>query len=448
MTQKEGAWRRRGRAVILLTVAAALLLAGAGNRIVDGFGALSNPNTLAAVSLAVSGVPSGALPVTLLDIDDRTRDAWEARTRIPHAALASLIAIASTRGAAAIILDVDLAGEAADEPPDPALFGVLANYPSDGPALMLARRIVFAAGADDRMMARASVATAYDNAVGGKPNIHWITTLNDVGKDRAVRRIRLWQSICGGSEPAAFPSALLVTAAQFVPPRSEAFALDRFLDARARADCEAESMPPAAPWPGASAPAATIPYLIPDRANARALFRVTRNGREMSVLRRIPAAQLALVDRKGARPAGDIDSEPFRDRLVLIGASDAASGDIYNTPLGTMPGALIIANGVVQTERIMSATAMPGWARGSLIIAAFLGFVFLTRRFQGLVAGLLISAIAFGLLCVIARMFNLADGVAVIAASITGLALFKLLESLAGLASGIRTHGWRAVLKK
>lgn len=447
MTQKQSAWRRRGRAGILLVVAAALLLAGAGNRIVDGVGALSDPNRLAALSLAVSGVPSGALPVTLLDVDDRTRDQWQARTRIPHAALASLIAIAAERGASAIILDVDLAGEMPDEPADPGLLALLSRYPADGPALMLARRIVFSPDEASRMTPRTSVETAYDDSVRGKANIHWITTLNDVDNDRSIRRIRLWQSLCSGEGAAVYPSAPLVTAALFFPPARGAFSLQQFLLAQAEAECGGTPAP-SLPWPGASAQAAAIPYVIPDRASARALFRITRNGESMVVLRRIPAAQIARVDGSGARPAGEIDSEPFRNRIVLIGASDAASGDLYTTPLGTMPGVLIIANGVVQAERIMNSVAMPGWARGSLIIAAFLACVFLARRLQGAVAGLAIGAMSFALLCLIARLFSLSDGVAVVAAAITGLALFKLLESLSLLAANMRREGWRAVLKK
>lgn len=447
MTPQESAWTRRSKAFALLVLAAALLLAGAGNRIVDGFGGLTDPNTLASLSLALSGVPSEAMPVTFLDVDDRAREAWDARTRIPHQALASLISVAAQNGAAAIILDVDLAGEARGEQADPALNALLAGYPADAPALMLARRIVFSSDAESNVAARSSVATPYDDAVRGKSNIFWITTLNDIGRDRSVRRIRLWQSICGTGSAAAYPSALLVAGALFFSPKDDGFSLEQFLAARAAADCAA-ARPPTAPWPGAASAAVTIPYVIPDRANARALFRIKRNGEETIVLRRIPAAQIVSIDASGARLSGEIDSEPFRGRVVMIGASDAASGDLYNTPLGTMPGVLVIANGVVQTERILNAAAMPAWVRGSVIVLAFVAFAYMVRRLQGVVAALLISAVSFGLLYAIARLFSLADGIAVVAAALTGLALFKLLESLVGLAFSMRTLGWRAILKK
>lgn len=447
MITHESTWTRRGKVLALLVTTAVLLLAGAGHRIVDGFGNLSDPNMLSSVSLALSGVPSQAMPVTLLDVDDRTREVWDARTRIPHQALASLVSLSAEQGAAAILLDVDLAGAESDEQADPRLNALLAGYPADAPSLMLARRIVFSSDVAGNVAARTSIATPYDEAVRGKPNIRWITTLNDIGRDRSVRRIRLWQSICGNDGAAAYPSALLVVGALFFPPRNEDFSLDQFLRERAAADC-ATSSPPSTPWPGATAVAVTIPYILPDRANARALFRIKSNGKETIVLRRIPASQMVSVDATGARLLGEIDSEPFRGRLVMIGASDAASGDLYNTPLGTMPGVLIIANGLVQTERILNSLVMPAWAQGSVVVLTFVVFAYMVRRFQGIVAGLLISAVAFGFLWVIARLFSLADGIAIVTAALTGLALFKLLESLVGLAFSIRSVGWRAILRK
>jgi CHASE2 domain-containing sensor protein len=437
---------RHSKAALVLIAAAVLLLAGIGNRIIDNYQALADANTLAAVSLAVSGVPRNALPVTLVDIDDRTRDAWNARPKIPHAALAILIGIASERGAEAIILDVDLSGDTAEEPPDPQLRALLSAYPADGPMLMLARRIVFSATTDGRMEPTSSLRTPYDAIVHGKPNIQWITTLNDIDRDRSVRRVRLWQSVCAGGDSAAYPSAALMAGAMLLPPPSQAFSLQHFLSERVAGDCENVAAAPA-PWPGAQRQAATVPYILPDRADARALFRVVRNGAETLVLRRVTAGQIVSVDGPDARPAGEIDAHPFTDRVVMIGASDAASGDVYNTPMGSMPGVLIIANSVVQADRILNARPMPPVVRAGTILLALLSFILVARLFQGAVAALVISAISFLLLYATARLFSLGDGIAVLAAAVTGVALFKLLESLLNLALEVPKRGWRAIFK-
>lgn len=439
--------RKPSRAAVLLAVAAALLLAGIGGRIVDGYQEIGDPNTLAALSLAVSGVPASALPVTLLDIDDETRELWKARPRIPHAALASLIGIASERGASAVIVDVDLSGDRVDEAPDPQLLSVLAGYPADAPPLLLARRIVFAAGEGGAMVPRTALRTPYDAAVLGKSNIQWITTLNDIDRDRTVRRIRLWQSICGETQDVTYPSATLAAGALLLTSRDKAFSLPDFLAGRAAADCQAAAAPQT-PWAAAAFQAATVPFLVPDRAEARALFRVERKGEQTIVLRKVQAGQIVLADDAGARPAGDIDRQPFANRVVLIGASDAGSGDFYNTPLGTMPGVLVIANSVIQAGRILNAAVMPGWLRSGTILIALLGFLYVTRRFHGAVAALIVSVMIFSILFVVARLFSLADGLAVIAAALTGLALFKLLESLLNLALDVPKRGWRAIFKE
>lgn len=438
---------KHSKLAILLTLAAALLLGGIGSRIVENYQSLADVNTLAAVSLAVSGVPRNALPVTFIDVDDSTREAWKARPKIPHAALASLISIAAERKAEAIILDVDLSGDTAAEPPDPQLLALLSSYPADAPMLMLARRIVFSAMPDGGMKPTSSLRTPYDAAVQGKANIQWITTLNDIGSDRTVRRVRLWQSVCGDGDAAAYPSAALIAGALFLPQPGTAFSLSGFLADRMTADC-GTAPAEAAPWPGARQQAATIPYLLPDRADARALFRVVRNGAETVVLRRVEAGQIVKVERSSAGPAGEIDAYPFANRVVLIGASDAASGDVYNTPLGSMPGVLIIANSVVQADRILNSKPMPAAARAGAILLALLSFILVARLFQGAVAALVISAISFGVLYATARLFSFEDGLAVLAAAVTGVALFKLLESLLNLLLDIRKRGWRAIFKQ
>jgi CHASE2 domain-containing sensor protein len=131
----------------------------------------------------------------------------------------------------------------------------------------------------------------------------------------------------------------------------------------------------------------------------------------------------------------------------MIGASDAASGDVYNTPMGSMPGVLIIANSVVQADRILNARPMPPVVRAGTILLALLSFILVARLFQGAVAALVISAISFLLLYATARLFSLGDGIAVLAAAVTGVALFKLLESLLNLALEVPKRGWRAIFK-
>ncbi len=61
---------------IILVVGGFLLLVGVGQRLIDAYERFKSADYITAVSLVMAGVPSDALPVTLLDIDDKTRADW------------------------------------------------------------------------------------------------------------------------------------------------------------------------------------------------------------------------------------------------------------------------------------------------------------------------------------------------------------------------------------
>ena len=113
--------RHRVLTAIIVTVAALVMLTGAGQRLLDSHSNFGDADHLAALSLIMSGVPEGALPVTLLDVDDKTRLAWGATGTTPHAALAGLIKEAADNGAAAIVVDFDLTPDSPAQAGDPAL---------------------------------------------------------------------------------------------------------------------------------------------------------------------------------------------------------------------------------------------------------------------------------------------------------------------------------------
>ena len=52
-----------------------------------------------------------------------------------------------------------------------------------------------------------------------------------------------------------------------------------------------------------------------------------------------------------------------------------------------------------------------------------------------------------GVLIVLSRLYGMETGFEVVAAAITGFALFKLIDSLAQLASEVPKRRWRAIFK-
>lgn len=70
-----------------------------------------------------------------------------------------------------------------------------------------------------------------------------------------------------------------------------------------------------------------------------------------------PSAALVRLARSGVRPEWD---NPFRDKIVLVGATFAESRDFYPTPTGLMPGVEIHAN-MVRTLLERRALLPPHW---------------------------------------------------------------------------------------
>lgn len=440
--------KNRTAALVITVIAAVFMLSGLGSAIMDTHDSFAKTDRLAAISQIISGVPDGALPVTLLDVDDATRQAWKSTGVTPHAALAELVRTAQKNGAKGILLDFDLAMDTPDAPADEALFALIRDYPADAPVLMLVRRIGFTKSAkvDGTALVPSELATPYDAAVTGKPNVVWVTTLNEIGSDRAVRQIRLWQTVCDGAMGHSYPSAALVTAAR-LGDTDHAAALKAFLDNRVAEECGEKPVKDGA-WPPMKQQLAQLPYVFGNDAASPARLRVEQaDGSRVVALRRISAGKLVTFDGVTAAPAGEIDSDPFAKRVAVIGASYTESTDVHETPLGTMPGSVILANSIVQAERLADTVPASAFTRNLFAFELFLIFAVCARYFVGVVALLGIGVSSVTALIVISRLFGYDSAVDSIGAAITGFALFKLIEALSNMALNLRKNGWRVILK-
>ena len=273
-----------------------------------------------------------------------------------------------------------------------------------------------------------------------------MTTLNDIGSDRVVRRIKMWQSVCDGASGSAYPSAALVTAGHFGRNEKPAAALDQFLASRVTIECGA-GHPPALPWPRVQQQSAQLPYVFTADPSARALLRISTAKGPAVALRRISAGRLVSFTNGTAQPAGEIDRDPFEGRVVIIGASYTESTDVHETPLGTMPGSMILANSIVQAERLTNVEPASPMLRNVMALLVFLIFAAFARYLIGIAAILGIGLLSVGVLFVLSRLYGVETGFEVVAAAITGFSLFKLIDSMAQLASEIPKRRWRAIFK-
>ncbi|MCB1377659.1 MAG: CHASE2 domain-containing protein [Alphaproteobacteria bacterium] len=449
--QKSGlSWwtaRRRLITVVIIAVAAVAMVLGAGNRAVQIYDGLAKADRMAAISMVLSGTSKAALPVTLLDVDDATRQSWRSTGDTPHAALALLIEMAAGHGGRAILVDFDLSAQSPGSLADPRLSSVLRTYPDSAPPLLLVRRIIFRRSADDATLSAAgAVPSPYDADVAGKDNIVWVTTLNDSEPGRAVRRIRLWQVVCDGASGSAFPSAALAMAAISRPDGAGPEALKAFLDGLVVRDCQRVAPPPPS-WPPVQDQAVALPYVFGNATTSPALMRMGSAGRDTVVFRRISAGQLVSHENGEARALGEIDRDPFDGRAVILGASYASSNDYYETPLGTMPGCVILANSLVQARAIVETRPLPAVFRAAPAIGLFLVFIVLVRRLVAVAALLSMLLVSLVALTGFSRIFGFASGMDIVTTALSGFALYKLMDMLVALVIAFRAQGWRALFK-
>lgn len=438
--------RHRGVTFVILAVAGILMLAGAGKSVLSTYDNLAKADRLVAVSLIMSGLPENPLPVTFIDVDDDTRLAWNANGETPHDALAGLVRLAADKGSTAILLDFDLSADRRDSPADKALTDVLANYPATAPLLMLVRRITFirAGGA---AITSGDVSTPYDEAVKGKPNILWVSALNQAGADRSVRHVLLWQSVCDGASGVAFPSPALAVAARLRQGEAAAASLGEFLAARAASECGGSSAAAQAAWPKAADAKVVLPYVFADNTETRSLFRIRSGGKDTVVLRRISAGKLVSYNGPAPKVADAVDADPFEGRVVVIGASYTGSGDMHTTPLGTMPGSIVIANSLVQARTLTESEAASPWLRNVLSLILFLIFALLARKLVPVAALTLIFGLSLLSLFVLSRSLGFASAIDVVAVGLSGFAMFKFVDMIAQLLLLVPAKGWKVLLK-
>ncbi|WP_373501997.1 CHASE2 domain-containing protein [Aestuariivirga sp.] len=441
--------RHRRMTLVIAALAALFMLSGFGSSIMNAHDTFAKADRLAAISLILSGVPDNAVPVTLLDVDDVTRKAWGSRGTTPHAALTELVRMASAGGARGILVDFDLTLETPESPADPAMLAFLQNYPADAPILMLVRKIGFArtdGASGGSLMAASAAASPYDLAAAGKPNIMWVTTLNQIGADRSVRQIRLWQTVCDGASGMAYPSAALVTAGYLTPDMKHDEDLHIFLDWRVAVECggKADAGPA---WPPARDQAAYLPYVFGDDSASPALLKIRSGGRDTVALRRISASRLVKYADGHAVPAGEVDRDPFEGRIAVIGASYTESADVHETPLGTMPGSVILANSIVQAQTLVETVPPRPTLQNVFALCLFIAFAVYARCLVPIVALVSIGLTSVAVLVALSRSFGYESGLETVGVALTGFALFKLIDALGNIILDIPKRGWRTIFK-
>ncbi len=321
--------------------------------------------------------PAGARPIAFIDIDEASWRNWGEPLITPRDRLAALVRHAADGGAAAIVLDMDLSrpGGAGDAALATALAAWLPDATGAAPALppLILARTFRLPPPDGPHSLPEERATPFDDLAARAPGVHWGAPLFQQDADGQVRRWNLWTATCGtDGVPLVRASIQLLLAGLLDGDATQRAALTRALEGVVPADCgqaDAGSAPgraaehreghgeeaadghhPAAA--GKTRLGAREVHLRPQATAERVVYQIPwhlAEGESRPTVEHDGRAVPVLAVRPAAAVAGATDPASaawLKGHVAIIGASFQEARDSYMTPIGRMPGALIVANAV------------------------------------------------------------------------------------------------------
>lgn len=408
----------------------------------------------------LTGTVEHATPFVFVDIDDETWRAWGYPLVAPRDKLSGLIDRVMASKPLAVLLDVDLAWP--DAAGQSALADLLKRDNAGGPPLYLVRGLVSRAPNDPDQWPRLQVtpfagivqappAAGTGVSTATRPGYQWVSPLFERDDDGIVRYARLFDFVCDGEAPAVLPAAQLMLAANAIDSREPhagvapavTGALAQFIPDR----CGAAPRP--APAKRVSErpeielslaeSAVRVIYTIAWRQGAIGLGPTAQEGGASRPLVAVRPARIVL-----AAPAGEaIDG--FEGRIAVIGGSFRDSGDWHNTPLGAMPGALLIINAAHALAQYGTPHEPPWWQRLPIALAIIIVVAWLFAVLRPF--GASIAASVFLVLLTIPSALLFKSGVMLdLAVPSFGVFAHKFLIEVIERVELVRSKGFRALL--
>ncbi|MDX2413128.1 MAG: CHASE2 domain-containing protein [Woeseiaceae bacterium] len=311
------------------------------------------------------------LRFSYLDIDDRSFHAWNEPFHTPRDKLQELIEYAASSGARLIVVDFDLSHAGLVAEHDAGLARFLSEYGNDNdlPPLILVRNFYRAGSANrDGVEIRAS----FLDDVELSADIYWAQPLfRATLSDDVVRHWFLVKIGCLNGRMMLLPAVQLLAAGMLTDVDSAAANRVANLGSVGLENCtKATDVDSKAPGTGRyRGDAATdtsidqrIIYTMPWQKQSPDLVTISAQ----------------LVTDSSRTLSGDL----VRDTVTIIGASHVDSGDIHRTPIGNMPGALIIANAIKSLALYGQMETPPAWLQwtAKLTIIFFAAWIFMSFR--------------------------------------------------------------------
>lgn len=393
-------------------------------------------------------------PITYLDIDEETYRSWDEPLSVPRSKLQRLIKYAVDGRASLIIVDVELSKET-DKNADSELKLYLENpcppsnaSPSDQrplctpPHILLARGLRMSPGTSTRPRP-----SFLDESVvpEQRPYLHWASSLFDQDGDGVIRRWHLWEPVCDSSPPGPCTKATALSSFQLLALAilaTDSETLPR-LNAALNALASHGLADPAKKQTDHKSSSLKIGNveieLERKPLGSRIIYSLPypREEGEVYPLVKWNKNQFPLLKVVSAKDAADEPPIFFDDRIVIIGSSFADSRDIYYTPLGQMPGSMVIANALVSLQT-GQATEWHWAARLAIEFLLIIGTAFAFSRFNGFRAKLVATGVTL-LITLPLSFFLFRTGVWLDFA--IPLAVVELHASISEVEKSLSTHG-------
>jgi CHASE2 domain-containing sensor protein len=326
----------------------------------------------------VSGInaeKTGIRGYVLLDIDQQTYARWGEPYHVPRRELVRLIRFAAS-AARVVVVDIELSRAGTDPAADAELAAFLENYDRENRADLVLIRTLSADGRSLKPM------FFQEDRIGKK--IHFGLPLFQKDPDYRIRRWFLSREVCASGHPTRILSVQLLT--DLLVHRVDEQHIAEMSRIDAGYDC--------GDHPGTVSGSGHEGHGSPPGHGdvvhyAGRTIDLAAHGMAERLIYTIPWQGIGNDNRVSARTvlaAANPSAELLRDKIVVIGASFAESRDIHATPLGEMPGALVLVNAIKSLNQWGQIVTPPGWIKWLIeaLLIVFMAWVYArTNSFLG-----------------------------------------------------------------
>lgn len=310
------------------------------------------------------GVPHSSTanlrPVTFLRIDEATYREWDEPLFTPRDKLKKLIEYGVDRGAALIIVDVELSRPSGE--PDSELMDYLGSYATrfngKPPAHILLVRGLRRAAPGSGSQFFEERASFLDAIVSGQSHIHWASPFFDEDEDGVLRRVRWWEATgkkdlaTNTCQVKVLPSLHLLAAMLLTGNEDATAAISSALQPYLADYCkDSRDVSGDSKHALLNVGQSKIKIdLYGNELSKRILYTLPASLREgeayptIAWQKKVNQPLLEFMSARMITENSVPPTEDLRGHVVVIGADHIESGDNHTTPLGQMSGTMVIIN--------------------------------------------------------------------------------------------------------